>query len=167
MNLAYQSFQGLERRLPTGDLPENRIFEQIGRQEQRFQNLEDRVAGLHNQSMEVGDRLGDLETGRCRCRDVVVESPPVTSESPQVSPSLSAVQGEEDEGTGVDGNETPIPILVRGQRPRRTVRFRLNPQPAPSREGGVSTPGESTGLRSSEHRGGRRSSRKRRGGRRL
>src|SRR6202000_1297561 len=104
MNLAYQSFQGLERRLPTGDLPENRIFEQIGRQEQRFQNLEDWVAGLHNQSMEVGDRLGDLETGRCRCRDVVVESPPVPSESPQVSPSLSGVQGEEDEGTGVDGN---------------------------------------------------------------
>ena len=72
MNLAYQSFQGLERRLPSGDLPENRIFEQIGHQEQRFQDLEDRVAGLHNQSMEVGDRLGDLETGRCCCRDVVV-----------------------------------------------------------------------------------------------
>ena len=68
MNLTYQSFQGLERRLSTGDLPETHIFEQIGHQEQRFQDLEDWVAGLHNQSMEVGDRLGDLETGRCRCR---------------------------------------------------------------------------------------------------
>ena len=121
MNLAYQSFQGLERCLPTGDLPENRIFEQIGCQEQRFQNLEDRVAGLHNQSMEVGARLGDLETGRCRCGDVVVDSPPVTSESPQVSPSLSAVLGEGDERAGAVENETSIPILVCGQRARRTV----------------------------------------------
>ena len=151
MNLTYQSFQGLERCLPTGDLPETRIFKQIGCQEQRFQDLEDQVAGLHNQSMEVGDRLGDLETGRCRCRDVVVDSPPVTSESPQVSPSLSAVQGEEDEGTGAVENETPIPILVRGQRAQRTIRFQLNPQPAPSREGGVSMPGGSSALRSLEH----------------
>ena len=116
MNLAYQSFRGLEWRLPTGDLPENCIFKQIGHQEQRFQDLEDRVAGLHNQSMEVGDGLGDLDTGRCHCRDMVVDSPPVTSESPQVSPSLSAVQGEGDEGTGAVENETPIPILVCGQR---------------------------------------------------
>ena len=74
------------------------------------------MAGLHNQSMEVGDRLKDLETGRCSCRDVVVNNPPVTSESPQVSPSLSAVQGEGDEGTGAVENETPILILVHGQR---------------------------------------------------
>ena len=82
MNLAYQSFQGLEQRLPTGDIPESRLLEQIGHQEQRFQDLEHRVAGLHNQSMELGDRLGDLETGHCRCRDVAVDSPPVSSESP-------------------------------------------------------------------------------------
>ena len=117
------------------------------------------MAGLHNQSMEVGDRLGDLETGRCRCRDVVVDSPPVTSESPQVSPSLSVVQGEGDEETGAVENETPIPILVRGQRARRTVQFRLNPQPAPSREGRVSTPGGSSALRSLEYQGSGRSSR--------
>ena len=73
------------------------------------------MAGLHNQSMEVGDRLGDLETGHCCCRDMVVDSPPVSSESPRVSPSLSAVQGEEDEGTGTVENETPILILVCGQ----------------------------------------------------
>ena len=82
MNLAYQSFEGLEWCLPTRDIPESRLLEQIGHQEQRFQDLENRVAGLHNQSMEVGDRLGDLETGRCHCRDVVVDSPPVSSESP-------------------------------------------------------------------------------------
>ena len=150
MNLAYQSFQGLEQHLPTGDISESRLFEQIGHQEQRFQDLEDWVAGLHNQSMEVGDSLGDLETGCCCCRDVVVDSPPVTSESPQVSSSLSAVQGEGDEGTGAMENETPIPILVHGQRARRTVQFQFNPQSAPSREGGASTPGDSTSLRSLE-----------------
>ena len=65
MNLAYQLFQGLERHLPSEDISESRLLQQIGRQEQRFQELEDRVAGLHNQQMEVGDRLGDLETGCC------------------------------------------------------------------------------------------------------
>ena len=63
MNLAYQLFQGLERCIPSEDISESRLLQQIGRQEQRFQELEDRVAGLHNQQMEVGDRLGDLETG--------------------------------------------------------------------------------------------------------
>ena len=36
-----------------GDISESHLFEQIGQQEQRFQDLEDQVAGLHNQSMEV------------------------------------------------------------------------------------------------------------------
>ena len=51
----------------------------------------------------------------------MVDSPPVSPESCQVSPSLSAVQGEEDEGAGVIMSETavenkiPIPILVCGQ----------------------------------------------------
>ena len=39
------------------------------------------MAGLHNQSIEVGNRLGDLETGRRRRRDVAVDSPPVSPES--------------------------------------------------------------------------------------
>ena len=73
------------------------------------------MTGLHNQSMEVGDRLGDLEIGHCQCRDMVVDSPAVSPKSCQVSPSLSAVQGEGDEGTGAVSNETPIPILVHGQ----------------------------------------------------
>ena len=121
MNLAYQSFQGLEQGLPSEDISQSHLLQQIGRQEQQFQELEDRVAGLHNQQMEVGDRLGDLETGRCRCRDLVVDSPPVLPESHPASLSLSAVQGEGDEGTGevttgaVEENEIPILIVVRGQ----------------------------------------------------
>ena len=104
--------------------------------------------------MEVGDRLGDLEMGRCQCRDVVVDSPP---ESRQVSPSLSAVQGEEDEGAGaitsetVVENETPIPILVCGQQARRTVQFRFNPPSAPSQEGGSSTLGDSSAVGPLKH----------------
>ena len=167
MNLAYQSFQGLERHLPTGNIPEGCLFELIGCQEQRFQDLEDRVAGLHNQSMEVGDRLGDLETGCCCCRDVAVDSPPVSPESPRVSPSLSAAQGEGDEGTRVVENETPIPILVCGQQARRTVRFWFNPQPASSREGGIGLPEDPTTFRSSGCQGGGRSSRCRQRGGRL
>ena len=65
MNLAYQSFQGLERRLPSEDISESHLLQQIGQQEQHLQDLEDKIAERHNQSMEVGDRLGDLETGRC------------------------------------------------------------------------------------------------------
>ena len=155
MNLAYQSFQGLERCLPSEDISESRLLQQIGRQEQRFQELEDQVAGLHNQQMEVGDRLGDLETGRCRCRDLVDDGPPTSPRSHTASPSLSAVRGDGDEGVGtvstVVENEVPIPIVVRGQRARRTVRFRLNSQPSPGQDGGVRTSGDSTAFGPSQH----------------
>ena len=79
------------------------------------------MAGLHNQQMEVGDRLGDLETGRCRCRDLVDDSPLISPESHSASLSLSAVQGDGDEGVGVVTtgavveNKVPIPIVVCGQ----------------------------------------------------
>ena len=171
MNLAYQSFQGLERRLPSKDISESRLLQQIGRQEQRFQELEDRVAELHNQQMEVGDRLGDLETGRCRCRDLVDDGPPTSPESHPVSPSLSAVQGNGDEGGGtvplgaVEENAVPIPIVVRGQRARRTVRFRLNTQPSSGRDRGIGMSGDSAAFGPSQRRGGGRSSRRRRRGR--
>ena len=155
MNLAYQSFQGLERRLPSEDISESRLLQQIGRQEQRFQELEDRVAGLHNQQMEAGDRLGDLETGRCHCRDLVDDGPPTSPGSHPVSPSLSAVQGDGDEGVGtvssVVENKVPIPMVVRGQRARWAVRFRLNSQPSPGQDGGVRTSGDSTAFRPSQH----------------
>ena len=169
MDLAYQSFQGLERCLPSEDVSESRLLQQIGRQEQCLQDLEDRIAELHNQSMKVGDRLGDLETGCCRCSDVVVDSPPVSSESHQVSPSLSAVQGEEDEGAGTVTSETavenitPIPILVCGQRAHRTIQFWFNSQSAPSWKGGSSTLGDSTAFGPLKHQGGGRSLRQRRG----
>ena len=157
MNLAYQTFQGLERCLPSEDISESRLLQQIGRQEQRFQELEDRVAGLHNQQMEVGDRLGDLEMGHCKCRDRVVDSPPVSPESHPASPSLSAVQGEGDKGVGavttgtVMENEIPILIMVCGQRAHRAVRFRLNTQPASDQEGEVRMHGDPTAFRPSKH----------------
>ena len=153
MNLAYQLFQGLERRLPSEDISESRLLQQIGRQEQQFQELEDRVAGLHNQQIEVGDRLGDLETGRCQCRDLVDDGPPTSPESHPASPSLSAVQGDGDEGVGtvplgaVVENEVPILIVVHGQRACRAVRFRLNPQPSSGWDGGVRTSGDSAAFR--------------------
>ena len=150
MNLAYQSFQGLERRLPSEDISESRLLQQIGRQEQQFQELEDRVAGLHNQQTEVGDRLGDLETGHCRCRDLVDDGLPTSPESHPVSPSLSAVQGDGDEGVGtvssVVENEVPIPIVVRGQQARRAIHFRLNTQPSSGWDGGVRTSGDSAAF---------------------
>ena len=55
MNLAYQSFQGLERRLPSEDVSESRLLQQIGRQEQRFQELEDRVASVTNTNTRFKD----------------------------------------------------------------------------------------------------------------
>ena len=121
MNLAYQFSQGLEQWLPSEDISESHLLQQIGQQEQRFQELEDRVAGLHNQQMEVGDRLGDLEMGRCWCRDLVDDSPPILPGSHPASLSLSAVQGDRDEGVGVVAtgavveNEVPILIVVRSQ----------------------------------------------------
>ena len=114
--------------------------------------------------MEVGDRLGDLETGCCRCRDLVDVGLPVSPESHPASPSLSAVQGDGDEGVGtvttgaVVENEVPIPIVVCGQRARQAVRFRLNTQSASDRDGGVRTPGDPPAFRPLKHRGGGRSS---------
>ena len=122
------------------------------------------MAGLHNQQMEVGDRLGDLETGRCRCRDLVDDSSPILPGSHPASPSLSAVQGDGDEGVEVVAtgavveNEVPIPIVVHGQRARQAVHFRLNTQPASARDGGVRTPGDPAAIRPAKRRGGGRSS---------
>ena len=49
MNLAYQSFQGLEQHLPSEDISKSHLLQQIGWQEQQFRDLEDQVASLHNQ----------------------------------------------------------------------------------------------------------------------
>ena len=119
--MAYQSFQALECCLPSKDLLEHCLFEYIGRHEQCTQILEDRVAEVHNWSMEVGDWLADLDTGWCHCQDVAITSPLSIMKEPPSSPSLSAVQGEgeEREGGGSDTsveNKVPLPMVVHGQR---------------------------------------------------
>ena len=76
--------------------------------------------------MEVNDRLNNLDTGRCRCRDV--PSSPILDD-PQVSPSISAVGGGEEVMpllTTVEENEVPLPLRVRGQRARRSWPFWAN-----------------------------------------
>ena len=77
-------------------------------------------------AMTVNNRLNDLDTGRCRCRDV--PSTPVLDE-PQVPPSISAVGGGEEVVplmTMVNEEEVPLPLRVHGQRARRSQLFRVN-----------------------------------------
>ena len=91
-----------------------------------MEDIEAHLGVLHNSFMEVNDRLNDLDTGRCRCRDV--PSSPVLDD-PQVSPSISAVGGGEEVVplmTTVDEEEVPMPLRVRGQRARRSQPFQVN-----------------------------------------
>ena len=98
---------------------------------QRMEDIEAHLGVLHNSFMEVNDRLNDLDTGCCRCRDVPTS--PVLDE-PRVSPSLSAVGGGEEEVPLVEENEVPLPLRVCGQRARRSRPFRVN---LPSDRGGL------------------------------
>ena len=101
---------------------------------QRMEDIEAHLGVLHNSFMEVNDRLNDLDTGCCRCRDVPLS--PVLDE-PLVSPSISAVGGGEEVVplmTTVDEEEVPLPLRVRGQRARRSRPFRVN---LPSDRGGL------------------------------
>ena len=101
---------------------------------QRMEDTEAYLGVLHNSFMEVNDRLNDLDTGRCRCRDV--PSSPVLDD-PQVSPFISAVGGGEEVVplmTTVEEDEVLLPLLVRGQRARRSQPFRVN---LPSDHGGL------------------------------
>ena len=73
--------------------------------------------------MEVNNRLNDLDTGRCRCRDV--PSTPVLDD-PLVSPAISAVRGGEEViplMTTVDEEEVPLPLRVHGQQAQRSRPF--------------------------------------------
>ena len=91
-----------------------------------MEDIEAHLGVLHNSFMEVNDCLNDLDTGRCRCRDV--PSTPVLEE-PLVSPSISAVGGGEEVVPlmmTVDEEEVPLPLRVRGQRARRSRPFRVN-----------------------------------------
>ena len=91
-----------------------------------MEDIEAHLGVLHNSFMEVNDRLNDLDTGRCRCRDIPT-SP--ARDDPQVSPSLSAVGGGEEVVplmTTVDEEEVPLPLRVRGQRAWRSQPFQAN-----------------------------------------
>ena len=101
---------------------------------QRMEDIEAHLGVFHNSFMEVNDHLNDLDTGRCRCRDVPMS--PVLNE-PRVSPSLRAVGGGEEEVplmVTVEENEVPLPLRVHGQRARRSWPFRVN---LPSDRGGL------------------------------
>ena len=91
-----------------------------------MEDIEAHLGVLHNSFMEVNDRLNDLDTGRCRCRDVPTS--PVLDD-PLVSPSISAVGGGKEVVplmTTVEEDEVPLPLRVRGQRARRSWPFRAN-----------------------------------------
>ena len=93
---------------------------------QQMEDIEAHLGVLHNSFMEVNDRLNNLDTSHCRCRDVL--SSPVLDD-PQVSPSISAVGGGEEVVpllTTVEENKVPLPLRVRGQRARRSRPFRVN-----------------------------------------
>ena len=87
---------------------------------QQMEDIEAHLGVLHNSFMEVNNCLNDLDTGRCRCRDVPLS--PVLDE-PWVSPSISAVGGGEEVVplmSTMEEDEVPLPLQVRGQRARRS-----------------------------------------------
>ena len=105
---------------------EDRLYEFMHEHGQRMEDIEAHLGVLHNSFMEVNNRLNDLDTGHCRCRDV--PSTPVLDE-PLVSPSISAVGGGEEVVpliTTVNEEEVPLPLKVHGQRARRSWPFRVN-----------------------------------------
>ena len=105
---------------------EDRLYEFMHEHGQRMEDIEAHLGVLHNLFMEVNNRLNDLDTGRCRCRDV--PSSPVLDD-PQVSPSISAVGGGKEVVpllSTVEENEVPLPLRVRGQRAWRSRPFRAN-----------------------------------------
>ena len=110
------------------------LYEFMHEHGQRMEDIEAHLGVLHNSFMEVNDRLNDLDTGRCRCRDV--PSSPVLDD-PLVSPPISAVGGGEEVVplmTTVEEDEVPLPLRVRGQRAWRSRPFQAN---LPSDHGGL------------------------------
>ena len=99
-----------------------------------MEDIEAHLGVLHNSFMEVNDCLNDLDTGRCRCRDVPTS---LVLDDPLVSPSISAVGGGEEVVplmTTVEEDEVPLPLRVRGQRARKSRTFQAN---LPSDRGGL------------------------------
>ena len=116
----------MEQRMSASRPTEDRLYEFMHEHGQRMEDIEAHLGVLHNSFMEVNHRLNDLDTGRCRCRDV--PSTPV-QDDPLVSPVISAVGGGEEViplMTTVDEEEVPLPLRVRGQRARRSRPFRVN-----------------------------------------
>ena len=72
---------------------QDRLYEFMHEHGQWMEDIEAHLGVLHNSFMEVNDHLNNLDTGRCRCRDVLLS--PVLDE-PQVSPLISAVGGGEE-----------------------------------------------------------------------
>ena len=116
LNQAYQSFQGLEQRVTTSHPTEDHLYEFMHKHGQQMEDIKAHLGVLHNSFMEVNNHLNDLDTGHCRCQDIL--STPVLDE-PLVSPSISAVGGREEVVplmTMVDEEEVPLPLRVHGQR---------------------------------------------------
>ena len=91
-----------------------------------MEDIEAQLGVLHNSFMEVNDRLNDLDTCCCRCRDVLLT--PALDE-PLVSLSISAVGGGEEVVLlmmMVDEDELPLPLQVHGQRAQRSRPFQVN-----------------------------------------
>ena len=81
-----------------------------------MEDIEAHLGVLHNLFMEVNDRLNDLDTSCCRCRDVPST---LVLDEPLVSPLISAVGGGEEVVPlmmTVDEEEVPLPLRVHGQR---------------------------------------------------
>ena len=105
---------------------EDRLYEFMHEHGQRMEDIEAHLGVLHNLFMEVNDRLNNLDTGHCRCRDV--PSTPV-QDDPLVSPAISVVRGGKEViplMMTVDEEEVPLPLRVRGQRAQRSQPFRVN-----------------------------------------
>ena len=99
-----------------------------------MEDIEAHLGVFHNSFMEVNNRLNDLDTGHCRCREV--PSTPV-QEDPLVSPAISVVGGGKEVVplmTTVDEDEVPLPHRVRGQRAWRSQPFQVN---MPADRGGL------------------------------
>ena len=99
-----------------------------------MEDIKAHLGVLHNLFMEVNNRLNDLDTSCCRCRDVPSS---LVLDNPQVSPSISAVgSGKEIVPlmTTVDEEEVPLPLRVHGQRAQRSWPFHVN---MPADRGGL------------------------------
>ena len=62
LNQAYQLFQGLEQRITTSCLTEDRLYEFMHEHGQQMEDIKAHLGVLHNLFMEVNDHLNDLDT---------------------------------------------------------------------------------------------------------